>query len=166
MGSWIKDFTNVVTRKSENGSCFGCLTGEIVTPRCHPRREKLGAFGSFWVHPSRARKHHDQPIRPSEFQWGQMSPRNPSLCVKELRYHCANRPAKTTLSKLRRLAMLDEALHFSSINVPSRHKRIFCPRHSTVFPKNAPSQTAACSRSFTGTSHAGARLSRDCMNRR
>ncbi len=33
--------------------------------------------------------------------------------------------------------------YFSSTKVPSWRKRIFCPRHSTVFPKNAPIQTAA-----------------------
>ena len=75
-------------------------------------------------------------------------------------------PNQNTLSKLRRLAMLDAALHFSAINVPSRRRRIFCPRHSTVFPKNAPAQITACCKSFTGASHGGAMLSRDCMNRR
>jgi hypothetical protein len=68
VGSWIKDFTNAGTEKDENGSNFGCLIREIVTPIRHPRRKKLGAFGSGWVHPSRYRKHQDQLVSPSDSQ--------------------------------------------------------------------------------------------------
>ena len=53
-----------------------------------------------------------------------------------------------------------------STKVPSRRNFICCPRHSTVFPVNAPNQIAACNKSFTGTSHGGAMLSRDCTSRR
>jgi hypothetical protein len=34
--------------KDENGSYFGCLIREIVTPIRHPRRKKLGPFVGNW----------------------------------------------------------------------------------------------------------------------
>jgi len=42
-----------------------------------------------------------------------------------------------------------------AIKVPSRRSFIVRPRHSTVLPVNAPSQSADCSKSFTGTSQKG-----------